>query len=367
MRIREVVIGLVCAIAAAAVAWGVGRREAIEPQTVPMLPVSPAATALGDNPDFLDIAKVSCYGKDGACQLTKTLDVVLTAAPIAWDKAHPGQLSKVALVVSGIPFEGVTARAVQVNTRVLRFRLDPNVNADRWKELFVGQSERTDMPVALALPVPSEDLANKGTAIRLISNAKPATFLVRPNELTRVIYTAIVVLIVGLGYLGYKSDLLRDSGTEPPLPGRKPYSLARTQLAVWTVVIVASYLLLVAVLGSTNPFNDTALILIGVSAATGLTATAIDNGATAKAADTAQVVAKPMEPRVSKGFVIDVLSDDEGVTIYRLQMAVWTLALAAVFFFKVWTELAMPDFNGLLLGLLGVSNGTYVGLKLKAT
>ena len=246
--------------------------------------------------------------------------------------------------------------------------------------------------VALALPVPSEDVNSKDTALKLISNAKAASFLVRPNELTNVIYTAILVLIVGLGILGYKSDLLRDSGVEPKLPGRKPFSLARTQLAVWTVVIVGSYLLLVAVLGGTNPFNTTALILIGVSAATGLTATAIDDGATAKAAktepandaagadqpppakDAADVdqpppatVAKPKEPRVSKGFLIDILSDDEGVTIYRLQMAVWTLALAAVFFYKVWTELAMPEFSGTLLGLLGVSNGTYVGLKLNAT
>ncbi len=353
MRTRDIGIVLVSIVGAALVGWGVGSKALVDPIDVPSLPIAPAADSETGSADFLEIEGISCYGRDGTCQLTKVLDVRLKVAPVAWEKAHAGQLPKVALVIGGIVFEHITARAVQSNTKVLRFRLDPNQDAAKWKELFTGQKEQVSMPFALALPEPSTD-SKKVADFRLISNARVAELVVRPNELTRVIYSSIVVLILGLLYLGHKSDLLRDAGPALPLPGRKPYSLARTQLAVWTVVIVGSYLLLAAVLGSTNPFNETALILIGVSAATGLTATAIDD-----------TVTTPKEPRASRGFIIDILSDEEGVTIYRFQMAVWTLVLAAVFFYKVWTELAMPDFNAVLLGLLGVSNGTYVGLKMR--
>jgi hypothetical protein len=38
-----------------------------------------------------------------------------------------------------------------------------------------------------------------------------------------------------------------------------------------------------------------------------------------------------------------------------------------VFLYTVWNDLAMPDFDPVLLGLLGISNGTYVGFKLPAS
>jgi hypothetical protein len=138
----------------------------------------------------------------------------------------------------------------------------------------------------------------------------------------------------------------------------KRYSLARTQLALWTVVVVGAYLFIWTVLGTKNPLNQTGLILIGVSALTGLTAMVVDDKNAAKAG--AVPAAKP-----STGFWSDLLSDDDGLAISRLQMVIWTLVLAFVFVYSVWTDLAMPDYDAVLLGLLGVSNGTYLGLKLK--
>jgi hypothetical protein len=45
-------------------------------------------------------------------------------------------------------------------------------------------------------------------------------------------------------------------------------------------------------------------------------------------------------------------------------MASWTLILAVVFLSHVYRELAMPQFSETLLALLGISAGTYLGLKL---
>jgi hypothetical protein len=113
--------------------------------------------------------------------------------------------------------------------------------------------------------------------------------------------------------------------------------------------------------------NSTALILLGLSAATGLTANAIDSQPPA-AGPAPQVPTPPPAPTpASQGFLTDLLSDADGVTIYRLQLAIWTLVLAVVFGYSVWTNLAMPEFDAMLLGLLGISNGTYVGFKLPAS
>ena len=35
-----------------------------------------------------------------------------------------------------------------------------------------------------------------------------------------------------------------------------------------------------------------------------------------------------------------------------------------MFVHTVWTTLAMPDFDNTLLGLMGISSGTYIGVKM---
>jgi hypothetical protein len=49
---------------------------------------------------------------------------------------------------------------------------------------------------------------------------------------------------------------------------------------------------------------------------------------------------------------------------HRFQMATWTLVLSLVFIKGVYENLAMPEFNTTLMGLLGLSAGTYLGLKI---
>jgi hypothetical protein len=45
-------------------------------------------------------------------------------------------------------------------------------------------------------------------------------------------------------------------------------------------------------------------------------------------------------------------------------MMAWTVILGFVFIASVWSDLTMPDFSPTLLGLMGISSGTYVGFKL---
>lgn len=70
------------------------------------------------------------------------------------------------------------------------------------------------------------------------------------------------------------------------------------------------------------------------------------------------------QPSPSQGFLTDVLSDDKGISFHRFQMFAWTIVLTFIFIKEVYDGLSMPDFDATLLGLMGLSGGTYIGFKL---
>jgi len=231
-----------------------------------------------------------------------------------------------------------------------------------------------------------------------------------PTGLFRFAIGVIVAMVVGLFIFGWQSSMLRDSnGAATP-----PFSLAKHQMAVWFVVVVGAYLFVMMTTGAAAATSATALILIGISGATGLTAIAMDaskreaaaekkpllleekaglerelntpiTGLVAQlnaAAGTPQAVplkadvdAKSrrlggvndellaLQPASSRGWLKDLLSDENGVSFHRLQIAVWTIVLVGTFVVAVWRAFAMPDFDATTLGLMGISSGMYLGFK----
>lgn len=65
-----------------------------------------------------------------------------------------------------------------------------------------------------------------------------------------------------------------------------------------------------------------------------------------------------------KVVMYDLLADEHVISFHRFQIFVWTIVLGIIFVYKVYEDLAMPDFSSTLLGLLGISAGTYLGFKL---
>ena len=59
----------------------------------------------------------------------------------------------------------------------------------------------------------------------------------------------------------------------------------------------------------------------------------------------------------------DILSDADGISFHRLQIAVWTVVLVIIFCDSGWHVLSMPTFSDTLLGIMGISGGTYIGFK----
>ena len=65
--------------------------------------------------------------------------------------------------------------------------------------------------------------------------------------------------------------------------------------------------------------------------------------------------------RRSKGFLIDLLSDSNGVRFHRFQLCAWTLVLGLIFATIVYDDLVMPNFGDNLLALVGISAAAHVG------
>jgi hypothetical protein len=65
----------------------------------------------------------------------------------------------------------------------------------------------------------------------------------------------------------------------------------------------------------------------------------------------------------SSGFLRDILSDSSGYSFHRFQIFAWTIVLGIIFVSSVYNNLTMPEFSTTLLGLMGLSAGTYIGFK----
>ncbi len=293
----------------------------------------------------------------------------------------------------------------------LRFHLQRSAESDEtWADLLGAPPldsrfwyRPTDVSVGLQgeYPVPSDVTAERFALIRI----HPLWFLA-----SVLFFGAVAILFF---QYARRSDLLRDLGPNPAV-GLKPYSLGRCQMAWWFMLVVGSFLFIFLVTRSYNTITDTTLVLIGISAGTFLGAAAIDMSAitvnggdrqrlqtqsdvltaeivdltarlsapppgtdlviltqtrVAKSAELAnvtkqlQAVMTAAQAKTSGGLLVDLLSDAQGQSFHRFQIVVWTLVLTMLFVISVWRRLAMPDFTSTMLGLLGISAGTYLGFK----
>ena len=64
--------------------------------------------------------------------------------------------------------------------------------------------------------------------------------------------------------------------------------------------------------------------------------------------------------------VLDWLTENQSRTVsfHRFQMLAWTLVLSIIFLSRVLDQFTMPEFSDAVLGLMGISSGTYLGFRL---
>jgi hypothetical protein len=164
---------------------------------------------------------------------------------------------------------------------------------------------------------------------------------------------AVLAFALAFRALVRHPSFLRDS------PGGA-YSLGKTQMAFWGLVVALSFFGTWLVTQQMERIPAGVLILMGISAATGLGAQMIQTG---KADARARLKATPAPTPVSQGFWYDLSNGGQGPSFHRVQMVLWTAILGLVFVRSVIQLMTMPEFGETLLVLMGISSGTYLGFK----
>ena len=311
-----------------------------------------------------------------------------------WLETSKVNPASIYLVLNGREMKGLTSRGPSMSYSSLEFTLaqtsDPaNDNRATWNTLIGELRGNQNLHVSVA---------SGGTPP--FPDPVDVPFQVFPAW-TWAVVLFLLGLLIGFLLLAVKSDIVRDS---PSIAGiKQSYSLARCQMASWFFIVAASYCYIWLTLNNHDSLTDGVLILTGISAATGLAGTVLssnlgDPAAKQAALQTAlqdRIAALPAlieaatDPAVktalqaelaaknaaltdlarhgvtsSEGFLFDLLRDETGISFHRFQMAGWTVILGFVFIAAVYSQLAMPNFSATLLGLMGISSGTYVGFKI---
>ncbi len=204
----------------------------------------------------------------------------------------------------------------------------------------------------------------------------------------------ILAVAVAIFILGKRSDLFRDR--EPADFGgataadrsalRRPFSLSLSQMGWWLVLVLSAYIFLFAITGDINTLTTQALTLMGIGTGTALGASMIQNAKTdATQKEFKEVLQRIAENQAGGGTVppadiderdrlarrlassgnyfIDILTDENGVSLHRFQVLAWSVVIGFIFLVTVYRELALPTFDGTILAVLGISAGTYLGFK----
>ena len=257
------------------------------------------------------------------------------------------------LFLAEVPIPGHPPEACDPYTGQVRFELDRNDDSDRAWHVLLAEPVSFTKKVAVSL----------GTQGRLAfpTDKKDFELEIVPAVEFVAYLIGLVLTILAAFYMARKTTILRDR--VPGLaPEQAPYSLARFQLAFWTLLVIAAYIFIWLITEELDTITGSVLALLGIGSATALGATIIDQGKPAN--PPAGSAAAPAAPVASRGFLNDVLSDDQGLlSIYRFQLFAWTLVLGVIFCASVYNGLAMPQFSTTLLGLMGISSGTYLGFK----
>lgn len=333
-------------------------------------------------------------------ELHETVTVVVDGL-CTWVESKKADPNDLRLYVAGQLIDKAGPTAVNLPQDYVKFELtlDP-ANRDQWIKVLSAVRDAAQHKANISVGHPSSK--------EIFVSTKFVTFNLYPWY-TRYIVIGLVVLLIVLSWLASRTSLLRVPVSGGVAAAQRPYSLGLVQMAWWFYLVVACYLYIWLVTGEYNTLTEGVLALTGISAATGLGATMVDAqkrqsvelqrnalissqsalqsriteiAAASPAAGTPLdvelqdkksqlakttadlAVLPPLPaPMPSKGFLADLLSDADGIRFHRFQVTVWTVVLGVVFIRLVYQEFTMPQFSAMLLGLMGLSSGTYVGFK----
>ena len=335
-----------------------------------------------------------------------------------WSQAaEANEATRLVPYINGRAIRGNYPEEIHLETGRLIYHLEitPD-NKKVWIDLL-GAPHSMREPATLSVGL--ED----GSAFKSVHGRgeQPVTLTVISPVYGLVALAVILSTLALLLWLVSKTNIIREPGP-PPVPGkRRPYNLGRAQMAFWFFLIYASYMTIWLITDALDTITSSLLALMGISAGTALGEALIDNGkdttvanqlqgltaekqaleqgitqtqadldaidpAVATATDQSnrellnrqltdsrtrlneidqqlRTLSSQSAPSTSAGFLRDILSDGSGYSFHRFQIFAWTIVLGIIFVSSVYNNLTMPEFSTTLLGLMGLSAGTYIGFK----
>jgi hypothetical protein len=258
-----------------------------------------------------------------------------------------GTCSGITLFFDGMPITGLPPESCDPLAGHIRYRLLRTRKADTAWHTLLGSPHGYSHSVSVSVGAdPQFPIGTSVTSFQLEVIPRTQLFL----------FIGMMALALGvLVRLCRRTGLIRTGAAEVPA-AKRPYSLSLFQMAFWFFLVIAAYVFMWLITDELDTITDSVLALIGIGAATAIGSALIDQNKPGAAA-------APPPATVSTSFISDVISDATGVSLHRFQMFVWTLVLGVIFIASVYKNLEMPQFSATLLGLMGISSGTYLGFK----
>jgi hypothetical protein len=372
-------------------------------------------TALPPNSSKVDAAYLDGDPKNNSAAMSDILVVHVINLKGLLAKAPENSVKQLRLFINSLEIEGSVPIGWYLNgdNGLVKFLLQrTDANNKTWNTLLgypVIGSEFFDLPVSV-----STGITTQSPIATDVDNNKAFSFVrIAPGWFVCCMVILAIYFWVLFRY-AKKTPMLCDAPVDlsplgiPGLSvGNAPFSLAKVQMAFWFSVILASYIFIWLITDNYELLNSGTLVLIGIGAATGLSAISIDNSKAqgtitkvkslqaqqsdlrqATALLTAQLPAAGVAEKIQynqfldsqltvnindqistltvgkENFINDILTDENGVSFHRLQMVAFTLVLGIVFLYTVYADLTMPNFSSTLLTMQGITAGTYLGFKI---
>ncbi|HJZ80636.1 MAG TPA: hypothetical protein VKD91_09825 [Pyrinomonadaceae bacterium] len=417
LRIKLKFTTLALCVLATAVVVRVHTTHAQSPSPGP----SPAANARPTPANFSSpspAAHPKVVGVEGNLELD---DIIRVEVDHLNEWAEKNDASKLVPYLNGLAIHGNYPLEIHASQNHLQFHLQNTLeNRHVWIDLL-GEPHSTRKAVAFSVGLDNQSPFDSAYDLQ-----HPIWLTVINPPYGVIALVVVVVTLFVLVLLSVKTNLVRDGG-ESPVPGKlRPYNLGRVQMAFWFFLIYASYVTIWLITDALDTITASLLALMGISAGTALSEALIDSGKMSANTDKlvsltaerqsleqsvpdiqAQINSINANPNllpedissrdslnkqlqdnrtrlaqvtqevqtltpapgagVSKGFLRDILSDGGGYSFHRYQICAWTIVLGIIFVSSVYNDLSMPEFSATLLGLMGISSGTYIGFKFPET
>lgn len=386
-----------------------GIAAAQTPTPTPAASPSPVTT-----PTPLPVPSPKVKGSEGRLELDQIIQVEVDHFN-EW--AATNDPTKLVPFINGRAIRGNYPEEIHPDRNRLHFHLEitPD-NKEVWTDLL-GSPEGMRRPVTFTV-----GLENQSPFDSVYDQSHPLLLTLISRVYGVVAFVVVLLTLILLLWLAGKTNLIREPGP-CPVPGKlRPYNLGRSQMAFWFFLIYASYLTIWLITDALDTITPSLLGLMGISAGTALSEALIDSGKTNTTSDQLQSIAAEKQSLeesipelqsevtalnaktaltpedtsnrdslnkqlqdartrlaqvtqqlalltpsaasgVSKGFLRDILSDGSGYSFHRFQIFAWTIVLGIIFIASVYNKLTMPEFSATLLGLMGISSGTYIGFK----